>query len=75
LRGTARHRRHGDRFVSGPVKTGFGEAAGISDEEAEAALPRVMWKTADEVARAGIDGLAAGKGVVAGPRQSRDVTV
>ncbi|HEX9177426.1 MAG: SDR family NAD(P)-dependent oxidoreductase [Mycobacterium sp.] len=48
----------------GPVKTGFGEVAGISDEEAEAALPRVMWKTADEVARAGIDGLAAGKGVV-----------
>ena len=48
----------------GPVKTGFGEVAGISDEEAEAALPRVMWKTADEVARAGIDGLAAGMGVV-----------
>ena len=48
----------------GPVKTDFGEAAGISDEDAEAALPQVMWKTADEVARAGIDGLAAGKGVV-----------
>lgn len=48
----------------GPVKTGFGEAAGISDEDAEAALPQVMWKAADEVARAGIDGLAAGKGVV-----------
>jgi short-subunit dehydrogenase len=48
----------------GPVKTGFGEAAGISDEVAEAAMPQVMWKTADAVARAGIDGLAAGKGVV-----------
>ena len=48
----------------GPVKTGFGEAAGISDEDAEAALPQVMWKTADEVALAGIIGLAAGKGVV-----------
>lgn len=48
----------------GPVKTGFGEAAGISDEDAEAWLPQVMWKTADEVARAGIDGLAAGKSVV-----------
>ena len=48
----------------GPVKTGFGEAAGISDEDAEGAMPPVMWKTADEVARAGIDGLAAGKGVV-----------
>ena len=48
----------------GPVKTGFGAAAGISDEDAEAALPSVMWKTADEVALAGVDGLAAGKGVV-----------
>ena len=48
----------------GPVKTGFVESAGISDEDAEAAMPQVMWKTADEVARAGIDGLAAGKGVV-----------
>jgi uncharacterized protein len=48
----------------GPVKTGFGETAGISDEDAAAALPRVMWKSAEEVACAGIDGLAAGKGVV-----------
>lgn len=48
----------------GPVKTGFGEAAGISDEDAEAALPKQMWKTADEVARAGIDGLADGSGVI-----------
>ncbi|HEY7052458.1 MAG TPA: SDR family NAD(P)-dependent oxidoreductase [Mycobacterium sp.] len=48
----------------GPVKTGFGPAAGISDEDAEAALPQVMWKTADQVAHAGIEGLAAGKGVV-----------
>jgi short-subunit dehydrogenase len=48
----------------GPVKTGFGETAGFSDEDAEAALPQVMWKTADQVAHAGIEGLAAGKGVV-----------
>ncbi|MDT5095693.1 MAG: uncharacterized protein QOH60_5056 [Mycobacterium sp.] len=48
----------------GPVKTGFGEAAGVSDEFFEAALPSVLWQTADQVARAGIDGLAAGKGVV-----------
>ena len=27
----------------GPVKTGFGAAAGISDADAEAALPKVMW--------------------------------
>ena len=48
----------------GPVDTGFGEAAGFSKEEADAALPRVMWVPADQVAKAGIDGLAAGKAVV-----------
>jgi short-subunit dehydrogenase len=48
----------------GPVDTGFGEAAGFSKEEAESALPRVMWIPADQVAKAGIDGLAAGKAVV-----------
>ena len=48
----------------GPVKTGFGEAAGIPDEDAEAAMPQIMWKTADQVAHAGIEGLASGKGVV-----------
>ena len=48
----------------GPVDTGFGEAAGFSKEEAEAALPRVMWKPVHQVAQAGIDGLAAGKAVV-----------
>lgn len=48
----------------GPVDTGFGEAAGFSKEEADAALPRVMWIPADKVAQAGIDGLAAGKAVV-----------
>src|SRR5258707_508418 len=47
----------------GPVDTGFGEAAGFSKEEAESALPRVMWVPADKVAQAGIDGLAAGKAV------------
>ncbi|QLL07711.1 SDR family NAD(P)-dependent oxidoreductase [Mycobacterium vicinigordonae] len=48
----------------GPVDTGFGEAAGFDKEEAEAALPRVMWKPADQVAQAGIDGLARGRAVV-----------
>lgn len=48
----------------GPVDTGFGEAAGFDKEEAEAALPRVMWVSADQVAKAGVDGLAAGKAVV-----------
>ena len=48
----------------GPVATGFAEAAGFSDGEREAVLPRIMWKSADQVARAGIDALAANKGVV-----------
>jgi short-subunit dehydrogenase len=48
----------------GPVDTGFGAAAGFSKEEAESALPQVMWIPADQVARAGIDGLAEGRAVV-----------
>ena len=48
----------------GPVKTGFGEAAGIPDEEAEKALPKFMWQEADAVAKAAVDGLASGKGVI-----------
>jgi uncharacterized protein len=55
----------------GPVDTGFGEAAGFSKEEADAALPRVMWVPADQVAQAGIDGLAAGKAVVIPGRVNR----
>jgi len=48
----------------GPVDTGFGERAGFSKEDAAAALPAVMWETPDAVARAGIEGLAAGRAVV-----------
>jgi short-subunit dehydrogenase len=55
----------------GPVDTGFGEAAGFSKEEAESALPQIMWIPADQVAQAGIDGLAAGKGVVVPGRVNR----
>jgi short-subunit dehydrogenase len=55
----------------GPVNTGFGEAAGFSKQEAESALPRVMWIPADQVAQAGIDGLAAGKAVVVPGRVNR----
>lgn len=44
----------------GPVKTGFGEAAGITEEDAEKALPKFMWEDADSVARCGLDGLAKG---------------
>jgi short-subunit dehydrogenase len=48
----------------GPIKTGFGEAAGISDEDAEAALPKAMWVDPDEVARTAIDGLESGRTVI-----------
>jgi uncharacterized protein len=55
----------------GPVDTGFGEAAGFTKEEAESALPRVMWVPAADVAQAGIDGLAGGKAVVVPGRVNR----
>jgi short-subunit dehydrogenase len=48
----------------GPVETGFAEAAGISDEVAGEALPKLMWVSAVDVAAAGIDGLAKGRPVV-----------
>jgi uncharacterized protein len=48
----------------GPVETGFGEAAGISHEDAEGALPKFMWETAEDVAKAGIAGLDRGRAVV-----------
>jgi uncharacterized protein len=52
----------------GPVATGFDEAAGFRVGERAAVLPRFMWKSAEDVARAGIDGLAADKArVVPGP--------
>jgi short-subunit dehydrogenase len=48
----------------GPVHTDFGEAAGISKQDAEAALPSLLWTTAEEVAKAAVDGLASGKAVI-----------
>ena len=48
----------------GPVDTGFGAAAGFSKEDAENALPAVMWVSATEVAKAGIEGLDKGRLVV-----------
>jgi uncharacterized protein len=48
----------------GPVETGFGEAAGISHEDAEGALPKFMWETAEDVAKAGIAALDHGRSVV-----------
>ena len=48
----------------GPVRTGFGEAAGIPDEEAEKSLPKFLWETPEAVAKAAVDGLASGKSVI-----------
>jgi short-subunit dehydrogenase len=48
----------------GPVRTGFGEAAGISDEDATDALPEIMWLSVAEVAKAAVSGMDANKAVV-----------
>ncbi len=48
----------------GPVATGFGEAAGLSDAEAASALPKFMWLPADRVAREAVDGLDRDRAVV-----------
>jgi hypothetical protein len=48
----------------GPVETGFAESAGISDDEAAESLPKFMWVPAADVAKAAIEGLAAGRPVV-----------
>jgi len=47
----------------GPVKTGFGQAAGL-DEEEEQALPKFMWIPVGAVGKAAVDGLAQGRAVV-----------
>ncbi len=56
----------------GPVETGFAEAAGMTDEEASEALPKFMWVPAAEVAKAAVDGLAAGRAVVIPGRRQPD---
>ena len=48
----------------GPVETGFAEAAGLTDDEAGEALPKFMWVPPADVARAAVEGLAAGRPVV-----------
>lgn len=45
----------------GPVATGLDDVAGFDAGERASVLPGFMWKSATEVARAGIDGLAANK--------------
>ncbi len=55
----------------GPVATGFSDAAGFAKGEIEDVLPKAMWKSPAVVARAGIDGLAAGKSLVIPGRMNR----
>jgi short-subunit dehydrogenase len=55
----------------GPVDTDFDGVAGYSAGERAATLPGFMWKPADEVARAAVDGLAAGKCLVVPGRMNR----
>ncbi|WP_067440969.1 SDR family NAD(P)-dependent oxidoreductase [Nocardioides jensenii] len=45
----------------GPVHTGFGERAGFAKEDAEAALPAVMWIDAAEVARVAVEAMDRGR--------------
>uniref|UniRef100_UPI0031DC1589 SDR family NAD(P)-dependent oxidoreductase n=1 Tax=Mycobacterium sp. TaxID=1785 RepID=UPI0031DC1589 len=48
----------------GPVHTGFGEAAGFGEGEAEALLPKFLWVSPERVAAVAVDGLAAGRAVI-----------
>lgn len=52
----------------GPVHTGFGEAAGFAKEDAEKALPSIMWVSAETVAKTAVDDMAKGRMVsIPGP--------
>lgn len=48
----------------GPVKTGFGEAAGFTEGETDGALPAFMWETAADVAAEAVRGMEKGRRVV-----------
>jgi uncharacterized protein len=48
----------------GPVETEFAVAAGFDEQEAADSLPRFMWLSAHDVAKAGIEGLERGRDVV-----------
>jgi short-subunit dehydrogenase len=48
----------------GPVETGFAEASGLTDEEAASSLPKFMWVSAPDVAKAAVDGMAHDRMVV-----------
>ena len=45
----------------GPVATGFGERAGFTPGEFDKSLPPVMWVSAADVARCGVDALDKGR--------------
>ncbi|GAC1318678.1 MAG: SDR family oxidoreductase [Acidimicrobiales bacterium] len=47
----------------GPVETGFVEAAGFSTEEANT-VPKFMWVSSPDVARAAVEGVEKGRAVV-----------
>lgn len=55
----------------GPVETEFAEAAGFGELEAGDSLPKFMWVTAEEVAKAAIEGLDRGRDVVIPGRANR----
>lgn len=48
----------------GPVATEFGQVAGLGDGDTLAAIPKFVWVSAADVARAGVEGLAQGRAVV-----------
>jgi short-subunit dehydrogenase len=48
----------------GPVETGFAEAAGLGDDAAGEAMPKIMWVSAPDVAEAAISALDKGRAVV-----------
>src|SRR5581483_4829695 len=48
----------------GPVDTEFVDAANFTQAEAEGALPKFLWLSAEEVARQAVTGLERGRSVV-----------
>lgn len=48
----------------GPVKTGFAEVAGLSDDEAEGTLPAFMWVPVEKVAADAVEAMDKDRGVV-----------
>jgi short-subunit dehydrogenase len=48
----------------GPVHTGFADNAGIPTEDAEAALPGILWVDAPTVAKHAVDAMLRGRMVV-----------